>query len=508
MKRALPFLVIGGVALLLVAISLATPRPYDPRLRAERAGDRAVRLRGPLPPPARLARRARGGGRRDARSSASPTPRSRARPTSSSRTTSRRTPAEADRLLRFVRQGNTLVVAAQYVGGPLFEALGEPASSSPYVPDTLGADAPLSEIYKQSERDSLDTHGVYMDDRGGPAFDAFEFDETDDGSEDDTGGGVLGADTLYVGREARAFPVPLDGGLIYGLDSTAHGPSSPLTDLSGGVPTAVAIAEGRGRVVLASTPLAFTNAAIAGQGQGAAYLAGHLRLRPAGPPRAVGRHPTSRSATAARRSRSPCGRPRCGGRCGSSASAPCWACSCGAGAGSARSPSSPRRRTRSASSPAPSVASSSSAATARGLAARKRRHLEDALRRQLGIADADLSDATARRAAARAGVPEDDALAPLRAPARPCQPTPTRRPPRSSAPTATSTPFSPPDTSRPPTPRPHDARPDPHTTRPRGALPRRGAPRHAAHRDARRRVRRPGTSSHRSSGSRAAPRVG
>lgn len=409
MKRAMPFLVIGGVVLLLVAISLATPRPYDPRLRAERDGaepfDSEVLYRllpdwlgAPVEP-------------------VDVTPFERLEDSTITGTayvfvtgSFEPDPAEADRLLRFVRNGNTLVIAADRVGGPLFDALGRSAAAAP-VRDTLAADVPLSQIRKRGDDDGSGDLGVWMDFRRGPMLD--DLDENGDPNVDDDGG-VLGADTLYAGRDPLAFPVPLDGALIYGTDSTRTAVISQdvlrARDFSSKVPTAVAIAEGRGRVVLASTPLAFTNAAIAGPGQGAAYLAAVFAYVP--PVRLVLWDDTykplrDRGSSLAFAARTPALR---------------WALWL-VGIGAVLSVLVwGRRRQR----PIPVVQPPPNAQRefartvgrlffVRGdrawLAARKRRHVEDALRRQLGIPDASLSDATARLAAARAGVPEDAALA-------------------------------------------------------------------------------------------------
>ncbi len=404
MKRALPFLVIGGVVLLLVAISLATPRPYDPRLRAEREGtepfDSEVLYRllpqwlgAPVEP-------------------VDVTPFERLEDSTITGAAYvfvtkdfAPDPAEADRLLRFIRRGNTVVIAADQLEGPLFLALGRQANPPPKS-DTLGADAPLSKIEKQDSGSSTLAPGLFTQWRPTPPpaplmGDFFESQIEPDGS-------VLGADTLRVGRRTLAFPVPIDGAVLGGLDSTRTAILS--TDLESGDATAVAITEGRGRVVVASTPLAFTNAAIATPGGGADYLEALFAYVP--PVRLVLWDDTykpfrSRASTLAYASRTPALR---------------WVLWL-VGVGVVLSVlvwGRRRQRPIPVVSPPPNAQREFARTVGRlffvrgdrdWLAARKVRLFEDALRTRLGIADADLSDATAKLAAARAGVPEDEALA-------------------------------------------------------------------------------------------------
>ncbi len=402
MKRALPFLVIGGVVALLVTLSLAQPRPYDPRLRAEREGtepfDSEVLFRllpqwlgAPVEP-------------------VGITPFERLEDSTLTDAVyvfvTREfgpDPAEADRLLRFVRRGNTLVIAAEGLEGPLFMALGRPTDLPPRA-DTLGADAPLSRIEKRGQRPSDDGDiGLVTQGRltSYPVFEEFDLNPEEDGS-------VLAADTLRVGRRTLAFPVHLDGATLDGIDSTRTAILS--TDFRGGEATAVAITEGRGRVVVATTPLAFTNAAIATPGGGADYLAALFVYVP--PVRLVLwddtykplRTHNSRLAYAARTPALRWALWLVG--VGAVLSVLVWG----------------RRRQR----PIPVVTSPPNAQRefartvgrlffVRGdrawLAQRKTRLFADALRTRLGIPNADLSDATARLAAARAGVPESEALA-------------------------------------------------------------------------------------------------
>lgn len=394
MKKALPFLLVGGLAAVLIALSLAQPRPYDPRLRVEREGtepfDAEVFYRllpdwlgAPVEavdvtPFERLADSTiTGAAYVFATDTFVPDD------------------AEADRLLAFVRRGNTLIVAADVVGGRLFDALGEAPPAQP------GGDVPLSQIRK---RDSDDPHGLRTEPRdrarslpdfesGFPDFDA----------------GVLGADTLRVGRDSLAFPVHLLGAEIDGLDLARTTVLS--TDLRSGRPTAVAIGHGRGRVVYASTPLALTNAALAGEGDAAAYVAALLAYVP--PVTTVlwdDTYKPLRTGTDSRlryAARTPALRWAVGlVLLGSLLAVTVWG----------------RRRQR----PIPVVQPPPNAQRdfartvgrlffVRGdgawLARRKAHLFEDALRTRLGMTDPDLSDTTARLAAARAGVPEPDALA-------------------------------------------------------------------------------------------------
>ncbi len=263
---------------------------------------------------------------------------------------------------------------------------------------------PLSQIEKQGSDSVVDAPGLFTQWRPTPGP-LFGGDSDPDPADDGT---ILGADTLRLGRRTLAFPVPLDGAVLSGLDSARTAILS--TDLDSGDPTAVAITEGRGRIVLSTTPLAFTNAAIAPSGGGADYLAALFAYVP--PVRLVLWDDTykplrSRASTLAYAARTPALR---------------WALWL-VGIGVVLSVLVwGRRRQR----PIPVVQPPPNAQRefartvgrlffVRGdrgwLAQRKTRLVEDALRTRLGIADADLSDATARLAAARAGVPESEALA-------------------------------------------------------------------------------------------------
>ena len=404
MKRALPTLIIGGVALLLVGIELARPRPYDPRLRVEREGTE--------PFDAEVLYRLLPGWLGAPVEAVDVTPFERLADTTLARTvyvfatdTFAPDAAEADRLLAFVARGNTVVAAADVVGGPFFEALGAPPPSPP----PSRGDIPISQIRKQNgsrEPDGLTTtprpRAIGLPEFGGLPGGDGTFPNEDDGS-------VLGADTLRLGRRTLTFPVALDGATFEGVDPART--AVVATDPETGEPTAVAVAVGRGRVVLLATPLVLTNAALAGEGDAAAYVAGALAYVP--PVRRVLWDDTYKPLRTGDESRL---------RYAARTPALRWALAMiGLGAVLAVGVWG-RRRQR----PIPVVALPPNAQRefartvgrlffVRGdrawLARRKARLFEDALRTRLGLADADLTDATARRAAARAGVPESEALA-------------------------------------------------------------------------------------------------
>ena len=147
--------------------------------------------------------------------------------------------AEAERLLRFVERGNTLVIAAHGVGGPLLEALSSP--------------------------DSLDD-GLYID----PIFGGID-------------AGIqraeLAPDTLRLVAPGIAgeyvFPVDVRGAEIYGLDpetSEVLGEATWPLDDDESMVTLARVRYGEGEVLLSSTPLAFSNAALTGEGDAAAYV--------------------------------------------------------------------------------------------------------------------------------------------------------------------------------------------------------------------------------------------
>ena len=287
-------------------------------------------------------------------------------------------PAEAERLLRFAERGNTVVVAAQQLGAALGDSLGRA--------DSLG---------RSGLRAELTTDGLALD---APAF--------------GVAGGQLAPDTLRLEspgvRGAYPFPVRVGGWHLVGLDparTRVLGTAGPRRR-----PTLVRVAVGEGAVVVCSTPLAFSNAALAGDGAGPAYVGAVLATLPRQPvwwddhykPYAAYAQTPLRYVLATPALR--------------------WAYGLLVAAGLLFLAFRARRWQR----PVPVVAPPPNAqrdfARTVGrlhyvhrddarLARRLGAHVLDRLRGDLRLADPDLSAETARRAAARAGVAEDEAVA-------------------------------------------------------------------------------------------------
>ena len=163
--------------------------------------------------------------------------------------------AEAARLLRFAEAGNTVVVAAHEIGGPFGEALG--------VPDTTdGGDPPGGLL-----ADYVD-YGFESPDRALRA--------------DRLHLATPGADSLY------RFPVAVYRSALYGIDRSRTelvGVHRPDPSEAGAFPseTLVRVRYGRGAVVVCSTPLVFSNAALTGDGDAAAYVGAVLDALPRQP---------------------------------------------------------------------------------------------------------------------------------------------------------------------------------------------------------------------------------
>jgi hypothetical protein len=283
--------------------------------------------------------------------------------------------AEARRLLRFVWRGNTLFVAATGFGGPLGEALGAPADSS------------------FDGRRGLRTEWAPT-----PGF-VFR--------------GTLMADTLRLvapGVEgAYGFPVGVAENAVVGLDSARSEVLGRLDSDLGPVSLA-RVRYGEGQVILSSTPLAFSNAALTGPGDAAAYVGAVLAALPEQPV-----WWDDHSKPYGQYAQTPL-------RYVLQTPALRWAYGLLVLAFVLFVVFRGRRWQR----PIPVVAPPPNAqrefarvlgrlhflhGDERRLAARKARVFRDRLRTQLGLADADLSAETARRAAAHAGVPEDEARA-------------------------------------------------------------------------------------------------
>ena len=158
--------------------------------------------------------------------------------------------ATAERLLRFVARGNAAVVAAHDVRGPFGDSLRSPR---------LGGRAP-----------GLRTEFVVRDDAVPFLFP-----------------GELRPDSLRllppgVDRD-YGLPVSAAGWRIVGADSARAEVLGVAPDPDGSgrpVDTFVRVRHGRGEVLVLSTPLVFSNAALTGDGDGPAYVAAALAAFP------------------------------------------------------------------------------------------------------------------------------------------------------------------------------------------------------------------------------------
>ena len=372
MKRALPFLFVATLVALYLAFAATRPRRLDPRLRVEREGTQpfdAEALYRLLPemlgapvepvevtPFERLADTTLvGTAYVFATGDFSPGP------------------TDTDRLIAYAARGNTVVVAAETVSGPFAEALGD---------TTNGEEGLVTDwtFHLNELSDAID----------GP-FEMFE-----------------NGDTLHIGEERFAFPVPLGYAGLVGIDSARTAVVAAWPD---SVAAAVAVTVGQGRAVVLSTPLAMTNAVLAGKGDGPDYLAEVFAYVP--PVRRVLWDDTFKPLRQSSRSmfryalRSPALR---GALVVLFLGALLGVVNLG------------RRRQR----PIPVVAPPPNAqrefartvgrlffvrGDRRWLAQRKIRVFLDALRSRLGLPDADLSDRTAAQAAARTGTSEAEAFA-------------------------------------------------------------------------------------------------
>jgi hypothetical protein len=158
--------------------------------------------------------------------------------------------AEARRLVRFAERGGTVFVAAEEVVGALADTLGVPRAVAEAEGEAWGL------FYNWNgfadRRDSL-LHLV------NPALRA------PGGSPDSAG---------------YRFPLAVARWDIGGLDPAR----TAVLGLDGdSLATFVRVAVGEGQFLLASTPLAFTNAALVGDGDAAAYVGGVLGYLPAQP---------------------------------------------------------------------------------------------------------------------------------------------------------------------------------------------------------------------------------
>ena len=245
-------LLLVGLVVALVAVELAQPRPLDLRVRLEREGDAPFDaevffaslpdwLGQPVEPVAvptfeRLADSTlRGLTFLVLAQSVAPDE------------------AEAGRMLRFVEAGNTLAILTHSLTGPLAAALADTSLFDPGDPDAGLIDpirgdfgAALASVRGELEPDTLRLVSP----------------------------GVAG---VY------AFPVEVRGGEIYGLDASRSevlGTAAWPFDDTDGMVTLARVRHGRGQVLLSSTPLAVSNAALTGAGDGPAYAAALVAALP------------------------------------------------------------------------------------------------------------------------------------------------------------------------------------------------------------------------------------
>ena len=312
-------------------------------------------------------------------------------------------PAETARLLRFAARGNAVFVAAHQIGGALGDSLGQA--------DSLG--------YYDGLRTELTTDDLLPDD--------LSF----DGSAD---GGALAPDTLRLEAPGVAgaypFPVRVSRWHLVGLDSAR----TRVLGTTGQRrrPTLARVRVGRGEVWVSSTPLAFSNAALTGGGAAAAYVGAVLAALPDQPvwwddhhkPYASYAHTPLRYVLATPALRWAYGLLVVAGLLFLAFRARRWQRAIPV---VAPPPNAQREFARTVGR-LHFVHRNASASRLGGnarLAERMAGHVLDRLRSDLRLSDPDLGPETARRAAVRAGVPEDEAqalfatLARLRAERRP-----------------------------------------------------------------------------------------
>lgn len=150
---------------------------------------------------------------------------------------------EADRLLGFVARGNTMFVAASAFGGRLGARLGAEADSA--WDGRVGLRTDTDPQFQQVWYGDLDVDSLRL-----------------------VAAGVEGT---------YAFPIYVGVDRIEGIDSSRTEVLG--TDLYGDL-TLVRVRHGEGEVVLSSTPLAFTNAALTGEGDAEAYVGAVLAALP------------------------------------------------------------------------------------------------------------------------------------------------------------------------------------------------------------------------------------
>lgn len=173
--------------------------------------------------------------------------------------------AEAARILDFVARGNALALFTHSLSGPLADAL--------MAPDTTGAD---DGALAKGDLDVLagPPEAVLVD----PVFGGFE--EVSARAE-------LEPDTLTLVPPGvageYAFPVDVRGAEILDLDparTEVLGHAVWPYDEADRMVTLVRVRHGRGVVLISSTPLAVSNAALTGDGDGPAYAAALVAALP------------------------------------------------------------------------------------------------------------------------------------------------------------------------------------------------------------------------------------
>lgn len=288
-------------------------------------------------------------------------------------------PVEAARLLDFVARGNTVFVATQEIYGAFADSLGR----------TFDVGDPVA-LQMMTTVDSFLPFGE-----------------------------GLGADTLRLHAPGvagdYAFPIGLQRREVFGFDERRT--ERLGSDAADEEPTLVRIAWGGGHVLVSSTPLAFTNAALTGDGEGPAYVGAVLAALPDQP---VWWDDTAKPH--ATQARTPL-------RVVLTTPALRWAYLLLVAAGVLFAAFRGRRWQR----PVPVIAPPPNAQRAFAetvgrlhfahrddarLGRRVAEGVRDRLRSELRIPEPAWDDATARLAAARAGVPEDEALALFRTLAR------------------------------------------------------------------------------------------
>ncbi len=292
--------------------------------------------------------------------------------------------AEAERLLAYAARGNTLFIAASVLDGPLARGLaGLPLSDTASASDDPDARRGLRSSWAAEaaflQRASLDADSVRLVAPGVAGLYRFPV--------------YVRSSTLDGVEEADA--------VVRGVGEGDYGNSGPVL---------VTVAIGRGRAVVSSMPVAFTNAALTGEGDGARFVAAALADVPPGPVlwdeahKPFGTHAETPLryvlATPALR----------------------WAYGLLLAAGLLAVVGRARRRQR----PIPEVRPPANAqrefartvghlhfasGDRRALVARKTRVLLDRLRTELRVPDPDLSDATADETAARLGADPADVRA-------------------------------------------------------------------------------------------------